>query len=85
MSSSPPGARASWREQGHAVRRRAVLDAAAWIAAADGEAAVTMQRVARELGFAVGSIYRYFPSKAALLAAIREDAHEPAPIDGADR
>lgn len=37
----------------------------------EGEAALTMQRLAAELGYAVGALYRYFPSKDALLLAVQ--------------
>lgn len=56
-------------------RRRAettarILDAAERIASEDGVEALTMQRLGAELGYRAGALYRYFPSKDALLAAL---------------
>jgi AcrR family transcriptional regulator len=56
-----------------AVRNRAkILDAAARVFAAEGAAGSTEQ-VAAEAGVAVGTIFRHFPTKADLLAAIMKD------------
>ncbi|MBA3890164.1 MAG: TetR/AcrR family transcriptional regulator [Gemmatimonadaceae bacterium] len=45
------------------------------IADRDGLGALTMQAVARELGFTTMALYRYFPSKDALIDAIVDAAH----------
>lgn len=37
----------------------------------EGVEALTMQRLADELGYAIGALYRYFPSKEALLLAVQ--------------
>lgn len=66
----------------HARRREgkteALLDAAMALldreGAHDGLEALTLQRVARELGLVTTAIYRYFPSKDALLAALQRRA-----------
>lgn len=42
------------------------------ITSADGLAAIEIRRVASECGIAVGTVYRYFPSKTALLMATVE-------------
>jgi AcrR family transcriptional regulator len=58
---------------------------AAGIAVADAEglAAVSMQRVASDLGFTKMSLYRYVPGKAELVAAMADTAIGPAPtLDG---
>jgi AcrR family transcriptional regulator len=56
-----------------AVRNRAkILDAAARVFAAQGAAASTEQ-VAAEAGVAIGTIFRHFPTKTDLLAAIMKD------------
>jgi len=47
-----------------------VVQAAIDIADADGLAAVTMQAVSARIGFTTMAVYRYFPSKEALLDAI---------------
>ena len=52
------------REIGHA--RRDILDAAARAFARSGFHGTTMEDVAREAGYAVGSLYTYFPGKEAL-------------------
>ena len=48
----------------------AVVQAAMQVADAEGLAAVTMNAVATRLGFTTMALYRYFPSKEALLDAI---------------
>lgn len=66
----------------HARRREdkteALLDAAMTLldreGAREGLEALTLQRVARELGLVTTAIYRYFPSKDALLAALQRRA-----------
>jgi AcrR family transcriptional regulator len=64
------------REQFLSVRRGEYLDAALRIVTTEGQRALTMQRVADELECAIGTIYRYFPSKDALLAEIQRAALE---------
>jgi AcrR family transcriptional regulator len=62
------------RERAWAKRRQRFLDAASRIIDRDGLVGVTMQAVADELDCAVGTIYTYFPSKAALLTALQHEA-----------
>ncbi len=52
-----------------AARRQRVLVSALELGAAGGYEAVQMRDVAASAGVALGTIYRYFPSKDALLAA----------------
>jgi AcrR family transcriptional regulator len=52
-----------------AARRQRVLVSALELAADGGYEAVQMRDVATRAGVALGTIYRYFPSKDALLAA----------------
>lgn len=52
------------------ARRQAVLDAARAQLQQGGFETLTLQRLAKRLGYAVGALYRYFPSKEALLAAL---------------
>jgi AcrR family transcriptional regulator len=52
-----------------AARRQRVLVSALDLAASGGYEAVQMRDVATSAGVALGTIYRYFPSKDALLAA----------------
>lgn len=56
--------------QRRAVRtREELLDATEALAAAEGCDAVTTTRIAHESGVSVGTIYRYFPNREALLLA----------------
>lgn len=48
-----------------------ILDAAAALLVAEGPAALTMERVARDAGLAKGTSYLYFPSKTELVSALR--------------
>ena len=50
-------------------RHEAILDAAVAMATAGGYEAVRMRVVAEQTGIAVGTLYRYFPSKPHLLVA----------------
>jgi AcrR family transcriptional regulator len=52
-----------------ALSRADVVEAAISIAAKEGLAALTMHAVAKRLGFTTMAIYRYFPSKEALIDA----------------
>lgn len=63
----------SLRERTRAARVEAVVSTARWLVSQDGEDALTMQRLADELECAVGSLYRYFPAKSDLLAAVRAE------------
>jgi AcrR family transcriptional regulator len=60
-----------------AARHEAILAAACEIAAADGMGGVQIAPVAERAGIATGTVYRYFPSKtelvAALVAALADD------------
>src|ERR1041384_4004338 len=53
-----------------AAREQAILDAAAALASQSGMAAVQIAAVAERAGIAAGTVYRYFPSKADLVAAL---------------
>jgi AcrR family transcriptional regulator len=57
-----------------------IADAAIEVADADGLAAVSMQRVAADLGFTKMSLYRYLPGKAELVAAMVERAIGAPPL-----
>ena len=62
------------RVRSRETKRAAMLDAAGRLIDRVGLAGVTMQLLAEELDCAVGTIYLYFPSKAALLAALQGEA-----------
>jgi len=53
-----------------AAREQAILDAASAIARESGMTAVQIAEVASRAGIAVGTVYRYFPSKTALVSAL---------------
>src|SRR6516164_6952140 len=53
-----------------AEREEAILAAATEIAAEGGMAAVQIATVASRAGIAAGTVYRYFPSKTDLVAAV---------------
>jgi len=58
-----------------ALRAR-MLSAARRLVAEDGYRAVRMSRVARRAGVATGTVYRYFPSKTALVTEVFRTASE---------
>ncbi|WP_208028553.1 helix-turn-helix domain-containing protein [Rhabdothermincola sediminis] len=64
------------RERARDRKRRRFLAAAGRVIDERGLAGLTMQAVAEELDCAVGTIYTYFDSKAALLAALQAEAVE---------
>lgn len=64
-----PGAQR--RQARRAARQAAFLDAAQHILETEGAQALTIARLARELGVAVGGLYRYFDGKDALEAALQ--------------
>jgi len=59
------------RERRREQAKQRFLDAALRIVDRDGLEGITMQAVADDLDCAVGTIYRYFPSKAALVSALQ--------------
>lgn len=58
------------------VRREQILDEAAQLILAEGLYAVSMERLARDIGISKGLVYNYFPTRDALLTALlnREQA-----------
>jgi AcrR family transcriptional regulator len=67
---------AGQRERNRLARHRAYLAAALRIVSDEGLDALTMQRLAAEVGASVGSTYTYFPSKGALVAEVQREAVE---------
>ena len=65
----PQAAAESKRARNQAARRERVIGAAVELASEGGYEAVQMRDVAREADVALGTLYRYFPSKDHLLIA----------------
>jgi AcrR family transcriptional regulator len=61
------------------LRLEQIVEAAMRIAAADGLAAVSMGRVAADLGVSTMALYRYVAAKGELLALMVDAAGQPAP------
>jgi len=59
-----------------AAREQAILDAATALAAEGGMGAVQIAAVAERAGIAAGTVYRYFPAKTDLVAALIETRGE---------
>ena len=57
-----------------------IAQAAIKVADAEGLAAVTMQRIASELGVTKMALYRYVPGKAELIALMVDTAGDPPPV-----
>ena len=75
VSAAPPtalGARARVR----AELTREITEVARARVAADGAAALSLRAVARDLGMASSAVYRYFPSRDALLTALIIEAYD---------
>ncbi|MFP5320683.1 MAG: helix-turn-helix domain-containing protein [Acidimicrobiia bacterium] len=64
------------RERNRLARHRGYLRAALHVISEEGLEALTMQRLAAEVGASVGSVYTYFPSKGALVAEVQREAVE---------
>jgi len=64
------------RERNRLARHRAYLRSALQVVVTEGLDALTMQRLAAEVGASVGSVYTYFPSKGALVAEVQREAIE---------
>ena len=58
------------RQQRSRARVRHILEAADAILSAEGFEALTVRRIAQEAGVPVGSIYQFFPDKAAVVDAL---------------
>src|ERR1700760_1589306 len=67
----------SSRKQPHQARSSelvaAILEAAVQVLAKEGAQRFTTMRVAEKAGVSVGSLYQYFPNKAAILFRLQSD------------
>lgn len=68
----PVSASSKLREQFLEARRAEILEAARQVFVAKGCDAASMQQIAKAAGVSAGNIYRYFPSKEALIIAVCE-------------
>ncbi|WP_148614752.1 TetR/AcrR family transcriptional regulator [Nocardioides rubriscoriae] len=82
MPTAPSTARATAR----AELTRAILDNASTQLAEVGPAALSVRAIARDLGMASSAVYRYFPSRDALLTALLVEAYDDlgAAVEAAD-
>jgi AcrR family transcriptional regulator len=71
MTAEPTAAdRQGARSRGQHQRRRRIVQAAAALASRGGVEAMQMRTVAERAGVALGTLYRYFPSKMDLVVAV---------------
>ncbi len=64
------------RERVHAANREQIFAVAREIVAAEGAPAVTIRRVAAEIGYTAPIVYQHYADKAALLDAVMVDAYD---------
>jgi len=77
VEQAPTPSRTPGRRELHRLARtREYLSTALDIVTTEGFDALTMQRLADECDSAIGAVYRYFPSKGALVAEIQREAVE---------
>lgn len=69
---TPPLRRVTPRQARARASVEAILEAAAQILEAHGEAAFNTNAVAERAGVSIGAVYRYFPDKRAILVALAE-------------
>jgi len=72
VPAAPLRPRKAPRQQRAVDTRRRLLDAAAHVFAEFGYARGTTNRIAEAAGHSIGSLYQYFPSKEALVAAVMD-------------
>ena len=71
MTAEPAaGHRTTDRSRGQVQRRKRIIQAAAALASRGGVDAMQMRTVAERAGVALGTLYRYFPSKMDLVVAV---------------
>ena len=76
MPTAPRTAPRTARATARAELTRAILESASGQLAETGPAALSVRAVARELGMASSAVYRYFPSRDALLTALIVEAYD---------
>jgi len=85
MSAAHPSARRRPRQQRSRAIVDSILEAGRRLLAESGESALTTNRIAERAGVSVGSLYRYFSNKEAIVAAICDVAtsHDVAEVRAA--
>jgi AcrR family transcriptional regulator len=68
-----PSFRRARKPDEKALRRKAILDAAAALFASEGLDGVSLNGVARRAGFTKSNLYRYFESREAIFLALQND------------
>lgn len=71
MSESASARKARGQEERRKAQSQRIVEVALRLLSAEGFDALTVGRVADELGYTVGALYRYFPSKDALFVAMQ--------------
>lgn len=69
-TSVKPSASAKRKERERLAHRNEIVEAAERVFARDGYHRATIERTAKEAGFAVGTIYNFFPSKEILFSEV---------------
>lgn len=73
---SAPGRAPTARDLAHAEVRRRILEAARRQVAAQGAGQLSLRGVVREVGMVSSAIYRYFPSRDALVTALLLESYD---------
>lgn len=73
-SNAGVGATTDRRRERHDKKRQSYLDEAMGLVVEDGMEGLTIARLATRMSASVGAIYRYFPSKEALIVGLQEMA-----------
>jgi AcrR family transcriptional regulator len=74
MPIAEPSVQSGRRASKRITRRAAILDAAMTIVVSEGLDGLAIARLAKAVDAAVGAIYRYFPGKETIVAALQERA-----------
>jgi len=76
--------RSPLREERSVQARDRILDGLVKVMANSGIAELSIPLIAREAGVSIPSVYRYFPTKRELVAALDEYAHRQGPFNFAE-
>ena len=67
--------KSTWKEQQREVTREEIKSIASRQAAQGGVASLSLSAIAREMGLTTPALYRYFPGRDELMAALASDAY----------